>query len=477
VLLANSIAFDPADPRGSLDSLPESPGIFALYAADPAAEPYLSKTPNLRRRLTRFLRSGKSGRETGESSAAPLTKRLQLAHLVDHIEYSVTGSELESSLGLYQASLAAFGAGARRRLRLRPPAFLRMAVENAYPRVYTTAKISKAAAGALFGPFPSRAAAERYAEEMLNLFLLRRCTENLNPDPAFPGCPYSEMKMCLAPCYRGCTDERYQQEASDVLAFLTTHGSSLLAQIENQRNQASEALEFEKAASLHQRMQKVQAVIHLASEAVRPLSQLSGILLQPAADLQPAATAEAGAGPGHVALFRLRGGFLAGPALYSIAGMRLPNERSGSSSLFAHPVALEAIPLEAPASISRAGQPTKARPVKGLLEARLDEALAALDQLAPKSRSSQALSDHLALFTRWYYSPVARRTGEVIFAGSDGQLPRKALLRAIAQVAARAAGADSGSDRDQKRSLDRARDSDAEPVENPAPGPPDEPAG
>ena len=99
MLLANSIPFDPADPRGSLDSLPEAPGIFALYAADPAAEPYLSKTPNLRRRLTRFLRSGKSGRETGESSAAPLTKRLQLAHLVDRIEYSVTGSELESSLG------------------------------------------------------------------------------------------------------------------------------------------------------------------------------------------------------------------------------------------------------------------------------------------------------------------------------------------------------------------------------------------
>ena len=474
MLLAKSIPFDPADPRSSLQTLPQAPGIFALYAADPAAEPYLSKTPNLRRRLTRFLRSGKTGRESPESSAAPLTKRLELAHLVDHIEYSVTGSGLESSLGLYEASLAAFGAGARRRLRLRPPAFLRMSVENAYPRVYTTAKISKAAAGALFGPFPSRAAAERYAEEMLNLFLLRRCTENLNPDPAFPGCAYSEMKMCLAPCYRGCTDERYRQEASDVLAFLTTHGSSLLAQIENQRNQASEALEFEKAASLHQRMQKVQAVIHLASEAVRPLSQLSGILLQPAADLQFGAAAESAAGPGHVALFRLRSGFLAGPALYSIAGMRLPNERSGSSSLFAHPVALEAIPLDAPSGISH-GRPAKNLPVKGLLEARLDEALAALDQLAPKSRSSQALSDHLALFARWYYSPAARREGEVIFAGSDGHLPRKAVLRAIAQVAARAGGADAGPDGSGKRSLDQTPAPDAGPLEG-SPSPPEEPS-
>src|ERR1700733_2347514 len=158
--LTNSIRFDPADPRASLGGLPEAPGIFALCAADPAAEPYLSKTPNLRRRLMRFLRGP-------QAESAPRTKRLQLAHMVDHIEYSVTGSEFESSLCLYQASLRAFGDRAQRRLRLRAPVFLRMSMDNPYPRVYVTAKISKTAANALFGPFPSRAAAERCADEML----------------------------------------------------------------------------------------------------------------------------------------------------------------------------------------------------------------------------------------------------------------------------------------------------------------------
>ena len=43
--LANSIRFDPADPSASLAGLPEAPAVFALCAADPAAEPYLSKTP------------------------------------------------------------------------------------------------------------------------------------------------------------------------------------------------------------------------------------------------------------------------------------------------------------------------------------------------------------------------------------------------------------------------------------------------
>ena len=133
--LANSIRFDPADPRASLAGMPEAPGIFALCAADPAAEPYLSKTPNLRRRLMRFLRGPQAASAPGQSVPPP-TRRLQLAHMVDHIEYSVTGSEFESSLCLYEASLRAFGERAQRRLRLRPPVFLRMSVDNPYPRVY-----------------------------------------------------------------------------------------------------------------------------------------------------------------------------------------------------------------------------------------------------------------------------------------------------------------------------------------------------
>src|ERR1700678_2200447 len=405
--LAHSIRFNPADPLASLGQLPEGPAVFALCAADPVAERYLGKTPNLRRRLMRFLR----GPQPGVAS-----KRLQLAHMVDQIEYSVTGSEFESSLCLYQASLRAFGERAQKRLRLRPPVFLRMSIDNPYPRVYVTSKISRTAANALFGPFPSRTAAERYADEMLNLFLLRRCTEDLNPDPAFPGCVYSEMKKCLAPCYKGCSDERYRQESADVLAFLSTRGASMLAKLEGERNAASEAMEFERAATIHQRMQKVQTVAHLASEAVHPLAQLSGILVQPSAELD------------QVALFALRRGVWSGPALYSIVGMRLANERSGSSSLFAHPFALEPVPLE--------GTPVIA--AKDRLEARLEEALSTLAQSAPKSVSAQTLSDHVALFTQWFYRPCARSTGEMIFAGVDGEVNRKPLLRAISRVAAKA---------------------------------------
>jgi hypothetical protein len=192
----------------------------------------------------------------------------------------------------------------------------------------------------------------------------------------------------------------------------------MIADLEGERDAASNAMEFERAAAIHQRMQKVQAVAHLASEAVRPLAELSGILVQPSAEL------------GHVALFALRRGVWSGPALYSTVGMRLANERSGSSSLFAHPVALEPVPLEGPVLAG-----------KDVLESRLEEALAVLAEPARKPVSSQTLADHLALFTRWFYRPTVKSSGEMLFAGEDGEVPRKPLLRAISRVAARASSA------------------------------------
>jgi excinuclease ABC subunit C len=407
-MLAQTLAFDPTNPAPTLSALPEAPGIFALFGADPKAEPYLARTTNLRRRLKRFL------------DAKPSQgRRLRLTEHIVRIEYTATGSELESSLALYSATLAAFGERARKRLHLRAPSFLRMTVKHRHPRVYVTNTVTKSAADCLFGPFASRAAAERFCDESLNLFQLRRCTEDLNPDPLFPGCVYSEMKMCLAPCFRGCTDERYAEEAAQIQAFLATRGQSLLDSLGRERDAASEALDFEKAAASHTRIQKVEAVAALASEAVRPLDRLRAILVQPAE-------------PAHVALFLLAAGRISGPALYSTLGMRLHNEQSGSSSLYTHPFALEAVPLlEGPAPAAVAAPAFS----KDTLELRLSEAVAALNDAQARIRNdNQTLADHLSLFARWYYRPATHRVGEAIFYWPEDGLPSKLILRAISRV-------------------------------------------
>ena len=265
-----SAPFDPADARTALKQLPERSAVFALYGEAANAEPYIGRTPNLRGRLERLLLP---------SPRHP--KRLQLAGRVRRIEWRLTGSDFESLLLQFELLERVFGPKALERMHLAAPSFVRFLGSNRYPRVVVTNRPSRREADWTYGPFASRAAAERFAEETLKLFLLRRCVEDLDPNPSHPGCVYSEMKMCLAPCYQGCTDERYAEEAAGVERFLATRGESKLVQLRAERAEASANLEFEQAAAAHAQVLKAEAVRALAPELVRPLSQLRAIVLQP----------------------------------------------------------------------------------------------------------------------------------------------------------------------------------------------------
>jgi excinuclease UvrABC nuclease subunit len=415
----DTLAFDPADPRAALDQLPTSPAVFALYGAEVHAEPYIGRTPNLRGRLERLL-----------LPSAKHPRRLQLAGRVRQIRWRLTGSEFESLLIQFELLEKVHGTKCLERMHLRAPAFVRFLGSNAYPRITVTHRPSQREADWAYGPFQSRAAAERYADEALKLFLLRRCTEELDPNPSHPGCVYSEMKMCLAPCYQGCSDERYGEEASAVKRFLATRGESRLVTLRTERDQAAAGLDFEAAAAIHSQVQRVESVRALAPELVRPLSQLRAVVLQAAAV------------PGEVAIFLYEDGSLRGPQGFSTLGMRIQNEQSGSTSLFAHPMAIEAIP-EAPSaedapseasSKAESAAPTKL--ARGVLEARMEEPL---DALAERSEAPSATlrQGHLALLKRWYYRPEARRSGEIFFPDAEGRWPLKAILRGVGRVAAK----------------------------------------
>jgi excinuclease UvrABC nuclease subunit len=414
-----ALKFDPADPKAALGQLPQAQAVFALYGDNARAEPYIGRTPNLRARLERLLQP-----------SAKHPRRLHLAGLVRRIEWQLTGSEFESLLAQFSLLDEIFGAKALERMHLRHPAFVRFLGSNPYPRITVTHRPSLREADWAYGPFPSRAAAERFSEEALKLFLLRRCTFELNPDPAYPGCVYSEMKMCLAPCYKGCSDERYAEESAAVQDFLATRGESRLVTLRAARDKASAELAFESAAALHAQVQRVEAVHALAAELVRPLSRLRAVILQ------------ASAQPDEVAVFLFENGRMRGPAGFSTLGMRIQNEQSGSSSLFAQPMAIEATP-EGEHGSEGAREQEDVKPMahnrlpRGLLESRLETALAELSATSapPSATVRQA---HLALLKRWYYRPEGRRTGEIFFPDAEDRLPAKAILRGIGRVAARA---------------------------------------
>ena len=319
-------------------------------------------------------------------------------------------------------------------MHLGAPAFVRFLGGNPYPRIVVTHRPSQREADWAYGPFQSRTAAERFAEEALKLFLLRRCTDDLDPNPSHPGCVYSEMKMCLAPCYRGCTDERYGEEAAAVEQFLSTRGESRLVTLRSEREQASANLEFESAAAIHAQVQRVEAVRALAPELVRPLSQLRAVIVQ------------ASANPDEVAVFLFENGRLRGPAAFSTVGMRIQNEQPGPGSLVADPAAIEpvsevplqeAVPPDAalPEAAPEAGIAVPAKLPRGLLEARMEAALAALAD--PNQAPSPTIRQgHLALLKRWYYRPEARRAGEIFFPAAEGRWPVKAMLRGVGRVIA-----------------------------------------
>jgi excinuclease UvrABC nuclease subunit len=461
------IAFDPTDPKAALSQLPHAAAVFALYlagvptdgsssvgrGADAHAEPYIGRTPNLRARLERLLQP---------SPKHP--RRLQLAGRVRRIEFRLTGSDFESLLLQFQLLEKIYGPKSLERMHLRAPAFIRYLGSNAYPRITVTNRPSQREADWAYGPFASRATAERFADEALKLFLLRRCTDDLDPNPTHPGCVYSEMKMCLAPCYKGCTDARYSEESSAVEQFLSTRGESRLVTLRTQRNQASADLEFESAAALHAQVQRVESVRALAPELVRPMSQLRAVILQ------------ASAVPDEVSAFLYENGRLNGPALFSTLGMRIQNEQSGSSSLFAQPMSLEPVPEEpnptTSSSHSPVGQavdlkghgfsraesgqeearalapegiqtidpkpsgPTSAKLPRNLLESRLEAALSSLTGSTTPATPTER-QGHLALLKRWYYRPEVRRTGEVFFPDPEGQWPIRQILRGIGRVAAK----------------------------------------
>jgi excinuclease UvrABC nuclease subunit len=374
--LSHSVLFDPSFGDDLLaKSIPARSAVFALFlkAEDGSpVPPYMGRTADLRRRLLRLL-----GKPRG------ISKLLNLREATRQIEYQCVGSALEAQWLLYLLNKVHHPTVYRQRLRLKAPALLKVNLRNRYPRCYPTRRISND--GALYyGPFPSRLAAERFASEFLDLFKMRRCVEDLVPDPSHPGCIYSQMRMCLAPCFAGCSDDAYQQEVSRVAAFLDADGQSFVHSLEAERAKASEGLEYEEAAKVHRRLERVREVLRQKPGLVHNLRDLHAIII------------ERGAEPKSVLFFRVRAGELRGPVNLSLD---------------------ENVPSPVP--------------LDQKLHQLLDP-LAERDEPLPERPSWE----HLSLLARWYYSSF--RQGELLMLPANQAIPHARLIRLCRKILAAA---------------------------------------
>jgi len=369
-VLSERIEFRPERDSDIFSAVAAAPAVFLLRGEDANSEPYVSKTANLRRRLQRLL-----------SVPEERTKRLNLRDRVRWIEYALTGSDFESGFVLYQVLRAAFPKTYSNRLRLRFAPLVKLHLENEFPRASITTRLGRISGKNLcYGPFGSRMAAEKFMNDALDFFKMRRCVEDLHPDPKFPGCVYSEMKMCLAPCFRGCTDDEYRAEVVRVEDFLDSRGESLKRQMAIERDEASAKMEFEAAAAIHARLDKLAPVLQQLPEFVRRIDQSHAVIVQKSRQAE------------SVALFRVDGGALAGPLEFPISDA----EHAKSQSM----------------------------------EARIQGALTAFPAFLPASAIERM--EHLAILKRWCYRGT--RAGEIFFADAKGGLPMRRLVRGISRV-------------------------------------------
>jgi len=351
-------------------ALPAQPAVCLVEPHEEKAEPFLIRTQNLQRRLRRLL-----------GPPDPTSKRLNLRDFARSVHYRLTGSKFELSLAYYQQAKKFFPKCYRNLMRLRPPAVLKVNLRNAYPRCYVTRKIqldqdSTHTTGCYYGPFPSRRAAEAFGESVLDFFKVRRCQIKIRRDPTFPGCIYSEMKMCLAPCFAGCTKEEYDVEVARLVQFLETGGGSLRTGFEEEREKASDELDFERAAALHKRVEKLDEVLRGRPEIARRIPDLNAVILQRAAEEQT------------IGVYAVNGGRLAEPFFLRFA--EIASQPRSAEQLF-----------------------------RDYLE-------------SPANPANGDLSEDLSMVSRWFYSKP--REGEIFFREKDW--PYRRILRACSRLLA-----------------------------------------
>ena len=397
--------FDATRDADFFAALPERPGVLLIEMKASNAKPYLARTADIRRAAERLLRVPDT-----------LSKRLNLREVAARVRYRVTGSKFEQTLTLYDLAREYFPQRYRTLLRLRPPAVLKVNLRNEYPRCYVTRSI-RADGGFYLGPFASRRVAEAFAQSFLDLFKIRRCQIKIRRDPTFPGCIYSEMKMCLAPCFAGCTKEDYDVEVSRVVEALASAGESLTDQLQCEREAASEALDFERASALHKRIDKVSDNLRGMPEIARRIDDLNAVVLQRAAEEKT------------IIVFPVLAGLLREPVPLRFG--ELASEPRSVEAILRAALEPQATPVqprqvEPNTNSESANSESASQPDAGNVPKQVRRKEYGLRAAPPE------LPEHLSLVARWFYSKP--RDGEIFFRESDW--PYRRILRACSRLLA-----------------------------------------
>jgi excinuclease ABC subunit C len=226
--------------------LPNSPGVYRMFN-DAGDVLYVGKARSLKKRVSNYAQGRFHSNRIG-----------QMVRLTVHMEFVTTRTETEALL--LEANLIK---------RLRPRFNVLLRDDKSFPYIFISAdnrapaifkhRGARARKGDYFGPFASASAVGRTINSLQRAFLIRTCTDSVFESRTRP-CLLYQIKRCSGPCTHEVSDEGYAELVTEAKDFLSGKSQSVKATIARQMNEASEDLDFERAAVYRDRLSALSHV-------------------------------------------------------------------------------------------------------------------------------------------------------------------------------------------------------------------------
>jgi len=234
--------------RRALETMPGAPGVYRMLAEDGEAL-YVGKARSLKKRVTSYVRP-----------EAISTRILRMVSLTRAVEVITTHTEVEALLlesNLIKRHKPRFNVLLRDDKSF---PFILVTGDHAFPQLVKH-RGARGRKGEYFGPFASAGAVDKTINTLQKAFPLRSCSDQVFALRTRP-CLQHQIKRCVAPCVGRVAADDYGQLVGQARAFLSGRSSEVQKELTRGMNEAAEAMEFERAAALRDR---IRALAHVQS--------------------------------------------------------------------------------------------------------------------------------------------------------------------------------------------------------------------
>jgi len=235
------------DIREELKKLPDKPGVYIMKDKDEHII-YVGKAKILKNRVRQYF----------QESLSHSPKVISMVKHIKSFEYIVTDTEVEALIlenNLIKKHSPKYN------IMLKDDKtypYIKLTVNEMFPRLYMTRRHDKDKAK-YFGPYTSSSAIKETIDIILKIWPLRRCLKKFPRDFGKERpCLNYHIGQCLAPCSNAGLKEEYDKMIDGVTDFLNGKHTEIIKNLEKQMAEASENLEFEKAAELRDKIFSVK---------------------------------------------------------------------------------------------------------------------------------------------------------------------------------------------------------------------------